>query len=368
MRLTAIALLSATLIPVAVTAEAAAVFKHVVIIFQENRTPDNLFGSFPTFEPGVDIKASGLNSLGKTVPFGSVLLAGCYDLGHSHIAFEAQLNEGADKVSVTPGSNTCTIPATPQFKYVDNSTGTVQPYFDLASNYGFANRMFQSNQGPSFAAHQFIFGGTASPSTDSPLFASENMINRQEIAGCISPPDQRTELIDGYGSETSNAPVYPCFERPTLADLLDRAGLPWKYYSPQAGSIWTAPDAIRHICGATMVGSALTCTGPDWANGSVVLNGPQVLTDVANCKLAAVTWVIPTALDSDHASLNNGTGPQWVSSIVNQVGNQPTCAGSGDNYWKDTAIFISWDDWGRLGRPCAATPGKAAAAIRAGLG
>lgn len=37
-------------------------FDHVVIIDQENRTPDNLFGSNPTFEPGVDIQTYGVNS------------------------------------------------------------------------------------------------------------------------------------------------------------------------------------------------------------------------------------------------------------------------------------------------------------------
>jgi phospholipase C len=51
----------------------------------------------------------------------------------------------------------------------------VQPYFEIARNYGFANRMFQTNQGPSFPAHQFLFGGTSQPSADSPLFAAENM-------------------------------------------------------------------------------------------------------------------------------------------------------------------------------------------------
>ena len=346
MRSVATALISAMLMPVALRAEAAAIFKHVIIIFQENRTPDNLFGSNPTFEPGVDIATSDLNSKGQSVTFGAEALDGCYDLGHSHIAFESMLNQGPDKVGVTPNSESCVVPANPQFKYADNSTGMMQPYFDIASNYGFANRMFQSNQGASFASHQFIFGGTSSPSTDSPLFVSDNMLNRQEVAGCIAPPDQRTQLIDGYGSLTSNAPIYPCFERPTLGDLLDRAALSWKYYTPQAGSIWTAPDAINHICRAAMVDGTLACTGPDWTNGSVVLSSSQVLTDIQNCQLAAVSWVIPTALESDHASLNNGTGPQWVASVVDQLGNQPTCARSGENYWNDTAIFISWDDWG----------------------
>ncbi len=51
-----------------------------------------------------------------------------------------------------------------------------------------------------------------------------------------------------------------------------------------------------------------------------------------------MVWVTPTALDSDHALSNNGSGPSWVAAIVNAVGES--------QYWKNTAIFVTWDDWG----------------------
>jgi len=311
-------------------------FQHIVVVFQENRTPDNIFGSNPTFEPGVDISNTGLTP---------VELAGCYDISHSHSSFEDALNTGfATEPTSTPKG--CTLPASPQFKYVDNSKGTVQPYFDIATNYGFANRMFQTNQGPSFPAHQFIFGGTSQPSVDSPLFMAENPRIAGNTAGCTAPPGQRVRLIDGYGSETSHAPVYPCFEHQTLADLLSAASISWRYYAPNPGSIWTAPNAISHICQPGTVKGVLQCTGPDWTNGNVVPNNPaQVLTDIAACNLQQVSWVIPTAEESDHASFNNGTGPAWVASVVNAIGKQAACP-NGETYWNDTAIIITWDDWG----------------------
>src|SRR5208337_3068523 len=37
-------------------------------------------------------------------------------------------------------------------------------------------------------------------------------------------------------------------------------------------------------------------------------------------------------------SLNTTQGPSWVTSVVNAIGNSP--------YWANTAIFITWDDWG----------------------
>ena len=40
--------------------------KHVVIIFQENRTPDNLFHDTVLINNGADIASSGLNSSRQT--------------------------------------------------------------------------------------------------------------------------------------------------------------------------------------------------------------------------------------------------------------------------------------------------------------
>jgi phospholipase C len=128
---------------------------------------------------------------------------------------------------------------------------------------------------------------------------------------------------------------YPCFEHATLTDLLDAHGISWRYYTPSAGSIWTGPDAIQHICQAQSQSGQLVCTGSAWSN--VVIPPTQVLTDVANNQLAQVSWVIPSGANSDHPG-GAKNGPSWVASIVNAIGNS--------SYWNNTAIFITWDDWG----------------------
>jgi len=109
-------------------------------------------------------------------------------------------------------------------------------------------------------------------------------------------------------------------------DSLDSMMISWRYYTPSPGSIWTGPNAIRHLR-----------FGPDWAK-NVVINKTQVLLDIANGQLPQVSWVIPTGQASDHALDNNGSGPSWVASVVNAIGNS--------QYWSTTAIFIAWDDWG----------------------
>ena len=339
----------------AALAQPAGGFKHVLIVVQENRTPDNIFGSNPNFEAGVDIASSGQNSKGQTIPLTAERIDSCYDVKHQHLEFvqmyaNGRMN-GADLEQLSGGHGSkCHLPPNAQFKFADNTTGTVQPYFDLAKQYGFANRMFQTNQGPSYPSHQFLFGGTSAPTATSSLFVADNLQYRNIGAGCQVKSKQRVSVIDQYGSETSNPPVYTCFDRPTMADLLDAHGLSWTYYLNTDGkqqgqtSIWNAPASIQKICGANGHGHGADCKGAEYAS-HVEGKQAQILKDIQACKLPAVSWVIPNGSDSDHAGITGPTGPAWVASIVNAVGTQPACAG-GESYWKDTAILITWDDWG----------------------
>ena len=307
--------------------------QYVVIIFQENRTPDNLFQGLRN----ADIASSGLNSKGETVPLTPEHLAGSYDLDHSHTSFLRMYHrgamDGADQVPVVCPIGANCPSANAQFKYIYRSE--VEPYFQLAETYTFADRMFQTNQGPSFPAHQYIISGTSAPTATSDLLASENPLdfNGPGAAGCIAPLTEFVQLIDPSGREYHTA--YPCFEHPVLTDLLDQKGVSWRYYTPSAGSIWTAPNAIRHMCGPNANRSA--CTAHDWSQ-DVILQPTQILRDVADSRLAAVSWVIPSGTASDHAGGNEGSGPSWVAAIVNAIGNSA--------YWNKTAILITWDDWG----------------------
>jgi phospholipase C len=338
--------------------------QHVVIIFQENRTPDNLFQGLciPPFGQSsscsinptpsqYDIASVGADFTGpitlSPIDLGTVgTNPDNYDLDHSHPAFvemcDLMTSTGACKMdgaslirtSCATGVTGC-APANPQFKYVIPTD--VQPYLTMAHTYTFADHMFQTNQGPSFPAHQFIISGTSAPTATSNLFVAENGSNN---GGCISLPNVTVRLIDPTGNENNPLypPIYPCFEHPTLTDVLQNANLTWRYYTPTAGYIWTGPNAIQHICVPNVPPpNGTACTGPDWTN-NVVLTNTRVLTDIAKGELANVSWVIPTGFASDHALMNDGSGPSWVASIVNAIGSS--------SYWSNTAIIIAWDDWG----------------------
>jgi len=302
--------------------------QHVVIIVQENRSTDTLFNGFP----GADTVKYGYNTAGDQVQLQSITLTAPWDVVHSHVAFNIAFDGGRmDGFNLEPSTclrlhKKCTIGADVRaYTFVKRSE--IQPYWDMATQYAFADKMFATQAGPSFPAHQYIVSGTSTVSQSSSLRAAENPLDatQQSTGGCDSPPGSLVTLIDANGTEDQF--VYPCFDRPSLTDLIEKQQLTWRYYQFKTGAgLWNALDAIKHVRYSSQYSE------------DVISPPSQVLTDIANGSLANVVWVTPTGKASDHAGSTNGSGPSWVASVVNAIGNS--------NYWNSTAIFVTWDDWG----------------------
>jgi phospholipase C len=296
--------------PAPPTQQMSGLIKHVVIIVQENRTVDNLFNGFP----GADTVTSGKTHTGAMVPLQPVSLANETDICHAHPCWLQSYDGG--KLDGFDLNSPSKMPATYPYAYVPRSE-TI-PYWTMAKSFAFADRMFQSNSGPSFPAHMYLIAGQSQMASENP---------GGPVWGCDAQPGTTVAVLGSNGQEHTGP--FPCFLMPTLADEMDHSGISWRYYAPQlnwGGSIWSAFDAIKQIRNS-----------PDWAN-NIVSPETQVLSDVAAGKLAAVTWVTPSGLDSDHPVFTTTGGPAWVASVVNTIGQS--------QYWNSTAIFITWDDWG----------------------
>jgi phospholipase C len=388
---------------------------HVVVIFQENRTPDNLF-HFLTPQCPIPVGASGLNACTPNpvttscydispcglsnqsgsvvpVPLTGVTLAGSTDPSHAHTAFVqmcdpdpanayACRNDGAWQIRQSiAGTNSYGYVLNPA---VTNSNGTpghlLDPYLTYANQYGWANFMYQTNQGPSYPAHQFIFSGTSARSTAEDMnstFISENFGPKGTAVGCLAPANATTQMVSpllgslGAGCTafadnsvqecklTNSALVYPtnpvgsfCDTKPNMGSVLDAQTVTWKYYAPAPGSIWTAPNSIQNICvPAFTKAGGLKCTGKEWkAKVDLANKGTDILRDVASCDLPSVSWVIPNGNWSDHAGPSDNYGPSWVTAVINAIGQNPACAAgttdAGQTFWNNTAIIVTWDDWG----------------------
>jgi len=366
-------------------------FQHIIIIVQENRTPDNLFGSNPSrggcsvefpFEPGVDIEDGGMgygqvNKICSTPRH----LQDSLGLGHGH-------GDWINQCDQDPNTHLCKMDKvcwngaqinTDCYAYVYKTD--VQPYFDIATNYGFANYMFQTNEGPSFEAHQFLFTGTSAgvaPTDQYSLdFVAENADSTD--SGCSEGQISLPKWVDPRGAPDITDPRLTkaqCYPHDSLVTCgtgtnCDK-GVSWAYYSPTAESIWTAPAAIPEVCYGEndlnplghACGDISINGGTEW-NNHVFLettnngahNGAPIfdaLDDVTNCNLPQITWVIPDKLWSDHSTETGPYGPSYVGDIVDAVGEgilgsqcNPYTPGGG-RFWKQepTAIFILWDDWG----------------------
>ena len=300
--------------------------RHVVIVVQENRSFNNLFYGFK----GATTAQYGYDTQGDKIKIEPVVLETTWDVQHSSIAFFDACN-GTGSV---PGMNcqmngfnleghgcgqsgypACPIEH-PQYAYVPHYE--TKPYFEMAKQYVLADQMYPSNLDGSFTSHQYIIAGQ-----------SESAVNFPNGAwGCSGGSGDSVSLITEQrlikGSEVA------CWNATTLGDELDAKGISWAYYAtPVSGSppgVWSAYQVIDHIY-----------NGPDW-NNDVISPPSQFLTDVSNGKLRAVSWVTPTAANSDHPGSGSNTGPSWVTSVVNAIGES--------QYWDSTAIFVFWDDWG----------------------
>jgi phospholipase C len=384
--------------------------KNVVLIVQENRSPDNLFHFLTPacpIPPGAtglnactprvtnwcyDVSPCGLsNQSGAVVPvtLTGVPLANSVDLDHSHTGFENMCdpdatfkcrNDGAWKTAANGLAYGYAL-NTAVTNY-DGSTGhLLDPYLTFAKEYGWANFMYQTNQGPSYPAHQFLFSGT-SARTDSDdtnsIFVAGNFFG-DTPAGCRATASTPTAHVGNTLVQPANPLMAGCtlFDAKSVQScgvlntigpdnvgsfcvthagmtttVLDPHLISWKYYAPSSGSIWTAPDAIRSICDPQPNASGiLECTGQEWtANVDLGKHGTDILEDIANCKLSRVSWIIPDGAWSDHPVQNSGYGPSWVAAVINAIGNHPRCpAGTpdaGQIFWENTAIIVTWDDWG----------------------
>ena len=293
--------------PIKVFPVSGSPIEHIVVIMQENRTFDNLFNGFP----GADTVSRGVSN-GVEIPLNPVSLADPRDLHHSHLRWWQDWNQGKMDGFAQRDADPPTLP----YSYVPKSE--LEPYWTMATQYTLGDRMFQPNTGPSFVAHQYMIAGQSGNAAENPSGV---------IWGCDAPSDTRVALIGPNGTDLAG--VYPCFEYPTIADILDAKQISWRYYAPASADkafVLSAFQAIHHIR-----------FGDDWRR-NVISPQTRILADINHGQLAQVTWIVPDFTHSDHPGTGSNEGPDWVASIVNAIG--------GSQFWRSTAIFITWDDWG----------------------
>jgi phospholipase C len=309
--------------------------KHVITIVMENRSFDNVFHGYP----GVDAADYGYTHAGKKVALAPTPFEGNCDPDHSHEAWVADYNDGKmNGFDTAPPSCIGNVVANPLdpgetaalYPYGYLPYAEVKPYWDIAKQFSLAERMFASQSGPSYPGHMFIVAGTSGNQTDDP--------SNELIWGCDDPVGTTVPYLNASGNIAGTE--FPClYKQATMGNLLDEYGIPWAYYSNDLSylatgreyDISTQPyDAFYKVRGTS-----------DWQKDVVAREGvPREFRDILDGDLPTISWFNPPVIASDHAQATTSYGPDYVAQIVDALIASPA------GYWKDTALFVTWDDPG----------------------
>jgi phospholipase C len=282
---------------------------HVIVIVKENHSFDNLFGSFPGAE-GTQVAHTSQGDVAVGRP--PLLLT--RDLCHGHGCALADWHGGAmDGWLEADPKNAQDHLAFAQYLEKD-----VPNYWAYARRFVLADHFFSGMLGPSFPGHSFFLAAQAGWALGNPTQAAP--------WGCDDAAGTTIDTLEG-GTCTVKK-VFPCFDYPTVPDLLP-SSLSWKFYTshlpPLVGELWSMFDAVDHIRNTAA-----------WKQH--IVDAAQFDADVAAGKLPNVTWLVNMDVFSEHPPLGVCAGENWDVKRINAVMASPL--------WQRSVILIAWDDFG----------------------
>jgi phospholipase C len=258
---------------------------HVIVLYEENRSFDNYFGTYPGANGLKDDIAlptsSGSNVMVRPFHLSSTTTR---DLNHAHSAALKAYDNGAMDGFVYAEDSSLTM------GYYDGND--IPYYWDYASRFVLMDNFFSSEMGPSLPNHLYLIAG------------------------------QSGVLLDNSNNFTLNFKV--------IMDELDARSISWKYYYNGLGGytkegLWNPLPAFESFM----------------SNQSRFKNlapNDQFLKDLDSGNLASVVWVMPKGEESEHPPNNIVVGEHYVVSLVNSI--------MQSKYWNSSAIFLTWDDYG----------------------
>ncbi len=340
---------------------------HLVVIYDENHSFDNLYGLFSGAN-GIS-KASSTSTTqvdldGNPLPCLSVpsLTANCLpnqpfditsykpadqntrDLVHRYYQEQVQIDGGRmDK-----------------FAAVSDAAGLVMGYYPTsqlpvaaeAANYVLQDNFFHAAFGGSFLNHQWLIcactpvwpnadrSGTASDHHS--VLGAHGLPTKDVQLTTVATGDYAVNTIFPSSPPTINATKLPLLTGPTIGDRLTAAGVSWNWYSGGwDDAVAGHADALfqyHHQPFNYYANYATTAAGD--APGRIHLKDETAFIAAAGAgTLPAVSFVKPIGADNEHPGYTNVLrGEQHLEALISAIRNGPN--------WSDTAIVITYDEHG----------------------
>jgi phospholipase C len=313
--------------------------KHVVIIYQENHSFDNVFGRLCAESGRCDGATEATLPGGSTMPLQTSPDV-VPNAGHRTQAQLKAIDGG--KMDGFPNLGGCNA----QHNYrclTQYSPSQIPNLTQLANSFVLSDQTFQNFSVPSFGAHIELVSGSLDGFTgDSPDRTPEDP--RGTGWGCDAhldapwraSPDGRISYqpscIPDYRLDPSRYPYGGAYRKtrvqpmPTIMDELNKAGMSWKLYTaaPGNGYLWA-------IC-PTFAQCQYT------GDRSNQVPTARVVRNAREGKLPNFSVVLPTVRVAQHNDGSMRAGDNWIGKVTSAIEHGPD--------WRSTAVFITYDDCG----------------------
>jgi phospholipase C len=331
---------------------AATPIDHVVVIVMENRTFDNVLGALcverdESHDPSrCDGTKQGLLSDGNTIPLTPApdIQPSLNHSVHSHLkgldwrGGVARM-DGFDRIlgcQADPERGHPPYACFDQFDPQGSDAASIANMTQLANQFTISDRTFESYPSASWSSHLEMVAGTRD------LFHGDNPHYMRQFhppphgpgGGCDSHEDAAYDsptfgliyVPSCVPDRNGNGPyrTSPVAWVPTIFDRFDGAGVSYKVYVNHL-------DTLRSPCSYFW-----ECV--DSSQRTHTVNRDEFTRDARQGSLPDVSFIMPSAPDSQHPTYSMLRGDNWIGSTVGAVENGPD--------WHSTAIFLTYDDCG----------------------
>jgi phospholipase C len=280
--------------------------QHVIWISQENRSFDSYFGTYPGADgfPQDTCLPVMPGSKRCIKPFHQKVQSLPCDMSHewpvAHAAYDHGRMDGFVWAEGTPNT----------MGYYD--ARDIPNYWAYAKHFTLADHFFSSLNGPSLPNHVYMVAAQSGG-----LVVNVNSI--KQLKKAMDDPDG--------------------FSFASIVTRFKNSKISWKYYvdtkgiknprrkseQPKRFTLWNPLPGFKKIRDNPKLMAHL-------------VDQSQFYRDLQQGTLPAVSYLIPTYLDSEHPVATPRRGMWYVTHLINAV--------MRSRYWKNSAIFLTWDDYG----------------------
>jgi phospholipase C len=309
--------------------------QHVVVVMQENRSFDHYFGAYPGVRGFDDHAASGLGAFAQRWPGGAASKLLPYKLDHATV--QAQCAGGSDTPIHDWGpqhdswakgqmSRFVSTHSKPQFDgpaqgplvmaYLDRTD--IPLHWALADAFTICDAYHASVIGPTMPNRLYALSGTIDPTGEhgGPVVSTPGVAQSPAAVGSV--------------------------DWQTMFEVLSDHQIGWKVYQPPNSSV--GPDEKENLAvgfnallyfkqyledpASELYRRAFLPVWPD-----------EFAADVSGGTLPAVSWIIPSLVDSEHPSAAPLNGGAHVARVLSTLMASP-------DVWAKTVVFVTYDENG----------------------